>query len=72
MRPGVCFVFHLFIYLFIEFCSPPARQQPFYSFLHLDYYRQVSLARTFGWTREQILADLIYLEMPAELLVPVF
>ncbi len=44
----------------------------FYSFLHLDYYRQVSLARTFGWTREQILADLIYLEMPAELLVPVF
>jgi hypothetical protein len=44
----------------------------FCSFLHLDYYRQVSLARTCGWTREQILADLIYLEMPAELLVPVF
>jgi hypothetical protein len=42
------------------------------SFLQLDYYRQVSLARTCGWTREQILADLIYLEMPAELLVPVF
>jgi hypothetical protein len=38
----------------------------------LDFYRQVSLARTCGWTREQFLADLIYLEMPAELLVPVF
>jgi hypothetical protein len=55
-----------------ELCSPSANLRPFCSFLHLDYYRQVSLARTFGWTREQILADLIYLEMPAELLVPVF
>ena len=54
------------------FASLAHALMPSCSFLQLDYYRQVSLARTCGWTREQILADLIYLEMPAELLVPVF
>jgi hypothetical protein len=58
--------------LFVRQFSTGSQLTQLHSFLHLDYYRQVSLARTCGWTREQILADLIYLELPAELLVPVF